>query len=291
MLGSPLPCRVRSAAHAAQSRHQLHAARAPCSTARKQLVCRAILSGKDHSKDVKRRAESAVAKAAADEAAVPLPNPAGQAPSGPDAVASEAERAVNIVDAVLDSVIKAPYRWYCRSLEAHPLTTKACTSLVGFMLGDLLAQHMSHPGATDILRVLRLGAYGLLIDGPVGALWYDLLEKVVDPEQPTGTRAVLIKTALDQLVYATIMTAVYFALIRTWEGHPETIIATLQAKFWPTLAANYAIWPLAHIINFKFVPSQFRILYNNVVCVAWLTYLSLATHTKMPLFFFLQHHS
>lgn len=67
------------------------------------------------------------------------------------------------------------------------------------------------------------------------------------------------------------------------EGRPDTILATLQAKFMPTLAANYMIWPLAHLINFKFVPSQYRILYNNVVCVAWLTYLSLLTHTKINL--------
>lgn len=110
MMGSPLPCRALSAAHAAQSRHQLHA-QVPCPAARRQLVCRAILSGKDHSRDAKRRAESAVAKAAADEAAVPLPESSGQASPGPDAVVSEAERAVNIVDAVLDNVIKAPYRW------------------------------------------------------------------------------------------------------------------------------------------------------------------------------------
>jgi protein Mpv17 len=49
---------------------------------------------------------------------------------------------------------------------------------------------------------------------------------------------------------------VYFAIIRSLEGHPELIMATLQAKFVPTLAANYMIWPLAHLVNFKFVPSE-----------------------------------
>lgn len=33
------------------------------------------------------------------------------------------------------------------------------------------------------------------------------------------------------------------------------------------LLANYALWPLAHIINFKFVPVQQRILYINCVQV------------------------
>ena len=40
------------------------------------------------------------------------------------------------------------------------------------------------------------------------------------------------------------------------------------------LAANYALWPLAHLINFKFVPSKQRILYINCVQILWSAYLS-----------------
>ena len=67
-------------------------------------------------------------------------------------------------------------------------------------------QHFSHPGAVDVLRAVRLGAYGFFIDGPVGSMWYDILEKYVYPQEQTSTKAVLAKTALDQVVYATIMT-------------------------------------------------------------------------------------
>jgi len=58
----------------------------------------------------------------------------------------------------------------------------------------------------DVLRAARLGAYGFLIDGPIGSIWYDILEKYVYPTEQTSTKAVLAKTALDQVVYATIMT-------------------------------------------------------------------------------------
>jgi hypothetical protein len=37
-------------------------------------------------------------------------------------------------------------------------------------------------------------------------MWYDVLEKYVYPTEQTSTKAVLAKTALDQVVYATIMT-------------------------------------------------------------------------------------
>jgi hypothetical protein len=53
---------------------------------------------------------------------------------------------------------------------------------------------------------------------------------------------------------------VYFTFIKLLEGHPNAISSMLAAKFWPTLAANWCIWPLAHLINFKYVPPAFRIL-------------------------------
>lgn len=57
------------------------------------------------------------------------------------------------------------------------------------------------------------------------------------------------------------------AVCATLQGNPSAIISTIQAKLIKTLLANYALWPLAHIINFKFIPSAQRILYINCVQV------------------------
>lgn len=54
------------------------------------------------------------------------------------------------------------------------------------------------------------------------------------------------------------------------QGHPEAALSTIQSELVPTIVANYAVWPLAHIINFRFVPSQQRILYINFIQV-WLS--------------------
>lgn len=61
------------------------------------------------------------------------------------------------------------------------------------------------------------------------------------------------------------------------QGTPSLIIPTIKAKLLKTLIANYCMWPLAHIINFKFIPSSQRILYINcvqVMCLLALLYLS-----------------
>lgn len=187
---------------------------------------------------------------------------------------SGSTKAVNLLGATLC----APYKWYCDALERRPLVTKAMTSLVGFMLGDIVAQHLASGDALDTLRILRLGAYGLFIDGPVGSLWYEVLEKYICPDDPTSNQAVALKTAADQVIWAPAMTVIFFAVVKLLEGHPEGIVPTVLEKTMPTVVANYMVWPLAHVINFKYVPRDFRILYNNSVSIAWLTWLSLLMH-------------
>ncbi|KAI8465155.1 MAG: hypothetical protein J3K34DRAFT_437888 [Monoraphidium minutum] len=219
-------------------------------------------------------------------AAVAFAPPAAAKPGAPRAAeplsAADASSAVECAAGLL----MAPYHAYVRALEARPLLTKAVTSCAGFMLGDLIAQQLGHHGggaeAFDALRVARLGLYGLCLDGPLGALWYDWLEGAVWPDRPTAAKTVVAKTALDQLVYASAGTALFFAVITALEGHPDAAGAVVAAKFWPTLAANWAVWPVAHMVNFRWVPSQLRVAYNNVVAIGWLALLSAITHSHGP---------
>lgn len=51
-------------------------------------------------------------------------------------------------------------------------------------------------------------------------------------------------------------------------GQSDKIQQTLKDKFWPTLLAGYAVWPLAHVINFRFIPNSQRVLYINAVNVS-----------------------
>jgi hypothetical protein len=55
-----------------------------------------------------------------------------------------------------------------------------------------------------------------------------VLDKTVEPENPNGLKAVLLKTAADQLFWAPIMTCVFFVVLKSLEGHPELIWPTIQ---------------------------------------------------------------
>ena len=55
-----------------------------------------------------------------------------------------------------------------------------------------------------------------------------VLDKNVFPKDPASLKAVLAKTAADQLVWAPVMTCVFFAVLKTLEGHPEMIMSTIE---------------------------------------------------------------
>ena len=60
---------------------------------------------------------------------------------------------------------------------------------------------------------------------------------------PQSLKAVLAKTAADQIVWAPVMTLVYFVFLRCVEGHPELIASTIQVQLvtsYPTLMQGVA---------------------------------------------------
>lgn len=173
-----------------------------------------------------------------------------------------------------------PSLWdaYNNCLQTHPLLTKCCTSCSGFLLGDILAQLLTDGMHIDPVRCLVLASYGFLIDAPAGNAFYDWLDANLFPNSSKSIKAVAAKIAVDQLVYAPIFTCLLYIWLTAGSGNVDGIPAVLQEKVVQTLMANFAVWPLAHGLNFYFVPTEQRILYNNFVGVCWTTWLSCMAH-------------
>ena len=53
-------------------------------------------------------------------------------------------------------------------------------------------------------------AFGVTLDGPVGHVWYTLLDGKVFPQEPTSNRAVVCKMLLDQILWAPFFSCVFF---------------------------------------------------------------------------------
>ena len=67
--------------------------------------------------------------------------------------------------------------FYLDSLISHPLLTKCCTSAIGFMIGDSIAQVLSRE-PHNLVRTLRFVTIGFFLHAPVADAWFTFLEKV-----------------------------------------------------------------------------------------------------------------
>ena len=178
---------------------------------------------------------------------------------------------------------------YNEVLDTNPLPTKAVTSLVGFTIGDLLAQNfLGEKGSPlDVKRLLRLASFGLAVHGPIGHYFYGFLDEKF-PKKDAQT--VAIKVLIDQVLWAPIFTVIFFAWIELFQGGGlKKIQQKINQDLVRGVTASWKVWPLVHVINFRFIPSQQRLLYINTIQIGYNVFLSMLASRKgtSPCVFFL----
>lgn len=70
------------------------------------------------------------------------------------------------------------------------------------------------------------------------------------PDNPQSNRAILTKTALDQLIWAPAMTIVFFTFLRVLEGRPDAVLGSLEVR-WHSLRVHACI-AFPHAITLVF---------------------------------------
>lgn len=131
---------------------------------------------------------------------------------------------------------------------------------------------------------MRMTGFGLLFAGPLqGHYWFRYLDKRIFPNNPKSAQAVVSKITVDQLISAPLGTAVFFTSMKWLEGRSDEINSTIEEKLLPTVTTGWKLWIPAHAINFGFVPPSQRVLYVNVIAIAWTYLLSRAASDAQPL--------
>jgi protein Mpv17 len=167
---------------------------------------------------------------------------------------------------------------YSEALDKNPITTKAMTSLVGWFLGDLLAQVFIAGGPIQWKRLATLSFFGFIYHGPSGHYFYNWLDK-----QIPGTDAVPVftKVAVDQIIWCPIFMSVFFTYLGLVNGDSlNTIGNKIKNDLLTACQGSWKVWPIVHLINFKFVPNKWRIPYINAVQIAFNMFLSLLGSKK-----------
>jgi Mpv17 / PMP22 family len=133
----------------------------------------------------------------------------------------------------------------------------------------------SPPPPFDFERLTRFMAYGFLM-APVQFHWYAALSRWFPITKARGMTPALQRMAMDQLIFAPIGLGFFFTFMTVAEGGGRKAVAKkFQDVYVPALRANYILWPMVQMINFRVMPVQFQIPFVSSVGIAWTAYLSL----------------
>ncbi|KAJ5362102.1 hypothetical protein N7541_002946 [Penicillium brevicompactum] len=159
-------------------------------------------------------------------------------------------------------------------------------------VANTTAQVLSQRGSTkpilvDWNRVLEFAVFGV-ITAPLISLWQQFLDEKFpsqpqNDEKPTKRKSsslnwpnIILKLALDQTI-GLFLTNVTFIVCTTGPRlqSGQLILREINNRIWGILRAGWKIWPAMALINFIWVPWQWRVVVNSVVGFGWNILLSL----------------
>ncbi|KAL2630900.1 hypothetical protein R1flu_015586 [Riccia fluitans] len=169
--------------------------------------------------------------------------------------------------------------WYMGCLDSNPIFTKAITSALLTLFGDVFCQFVvDNAEKLDIKRTCIMTLLGFALTGPTLHFWYLSLYKFVTVAGPLG---VGVRLALDQFLFSPIFIAVFISSLMTLEGKSSQIVPKLKQDLWEACLANWKLWIPTQTINFMFVPQKLQVGFANIVALAWNTYMSYQSHKKV----------
>ena len=174
--------------------------------------------------------------------------------------------------------------WYEGHLEARPIITKGVTGGILYAVGDCVGQNVANkdseePVPYDYARTMRCTLYGLIFYPPLAHLHYNFLEWLVVTRMATSVAAMpFVKMFIEQFTYFGVGSNIYYhAVLGGLQGMTVAEIDhRVRDTLWDTMKAQWAFWPVAQLINFKFVPVRHQLNYVMSLSLVWTTFLSLA---------------
>lgn len=183
---------------------------------------------------------------------------------------------------------------YQNLAKSWPILTKAATSGISYLVGDVMAQRFegvgqeesveetpskrpSTFGKVDAGRVLRSTLIGFAAHGPQLHAWGFWLEStVVLGTSPLAKRcAVFVKIVLDQTFFTIYWNGSYCALIEVLRGSSlSKAWHCVYVSAWPSLRSSWCFWPMVHTVTYSVMPVHLRVLWIDTVEIIWVAILS-----------------
>ena len=174
-----------------------------------------------------------------------------------------------------DSSNPSTWKEYERLDEKPPM--KMATSATGFFIGDVLAQTCIQKNPEfDYFRLFRLASFGFLVHGSTSHWFYGMLDGKIPG---TSAGVVASKVFIDQVLWNPIFGIMFFSYVAVLElkglGY---VVDKVQNELMTQVTGSWKVWPVAHAINFRFIPTQQRVLYINSIQIGYNCFLSLISN-------------
>lgn len=118
----------------------------------------------------------------------------------------------------------------------------------------------ARPPPFDFERLVRFMSYGFIM-APLQFRWFGFLHKTFPMEGGKATTNALRRVAFDQLLFAPCGLACFFTFMTVTEGGGKrAVVRKFQDVYVPALKANFLVWPLVQVLNFRVIPIQFQIV-------------------------------
>ncbi|KAJ4957642.1 hypothetical protein NE237_024753 [Protea cynaroides] len=184
------------------------------------------------------------------------------------------------------------WKFYQKSLAVHPVKTQITSSGFLWGLGDVTAQaitnstmkkHRHNSDADEEFkinwkRVALTSMYGFGFVGPVCHFWYLGLDRFIRLRvqlQPKSMRFVATKVAMDGLIYGPCDLFLFLTYMGLSMGKcVDQVKEEVKRKFLPTFILEGCVSSVVQVVNFRFVPVHYQLLYSNVFCTLDSAFLS-----------------
>lgn len=117
----------------------------------------------------------------------------------------------------------------------------------------------------------------LFLQGPTIRTFYKFLHGAIKHSNPAIRT--LQKVAIDQLGFAPVFLACLISIISYMQNQNVDLIKDkLKSEYTDILLANYTVWPWVQLVNFRFVPLNYQVLFTQIVAVCWNIFISWRTN-------------
>lgn len=186
----------------------------------------------------------------------------------------------------LRRLMRKPLKFYKTAIDqafnkTNLFYTNVALSIAISTAGDLIEQryeyHLGEMNKFDIKRTAHMAFSGCTA-GVLCHHWYNFLDKIIVKR---NIQNVVKKLILDQCLWSPIIILSFFATVAIFEDNPiENFTDEVHEKFWILYKAEWVVWPPAQIINFYFLPTRYRVLYDNTISLGYDIYTSQVKHSK-----------